>query len=420
MKSWIHAIARRAALAGWLVMASAAGAAVAADWPAWRGPARTAHCEETGLATRWPEGGPPRLWRATGLGEGFATPSVAGKLLITMGNRDGQEWVIALDTSRQGQVAWATAIGKIRHGGGGYPGPRSTPTIEAGRVYALGLNGDLVALDLKTGRGLWRVDLVGQFGGRIPNWGYSESPLVDGPWILCTPGGPQATIVALLKANGRPVWAAPIGDGAGYSSIMPLDIDRTRQYVQFTAKGLVGVNGRDGTPLWRYDAPANGTANISTPIVEGTNVLAASGYGTGGGQVAVGRTGAQWNAVQTYFTKELKNHHGGMVLVDGYLYGSDDPGILRCVNWKTGETVWSDRGPGKCSLVYVEGRLVCRSERGQVSLVRATPDGYTLDGQFSEPEPSDRPQWPHPVVSGGLLFLRDQDALDCYDLRGAK
>ena len=168
----------------------------AADWPQWRGPDRNGISKETGLLASWPAEGPKVLWKATSLGEGFSTPSVVGNLLLTMGNRDGQEYVLAVDVEQNGKIAWATPIGAVRSSGSGYPGPRSTPTVDAGRVYALGLNGDLVCVDLKTGRGLWRQDLVATFGGNVPNWGYSESVLIDGLWVVCTPGGSKATIAA--------------------------------------------------------------------------------------------------------------------------------------------------------------------------------------------------------------------------------
>ncbi len=388
-----------------------------ADWPQWRGPQRDGISRETGLAHTWPADGPKLLWKTAGLGEGFSTPSLSGGTLLTMGNVDGQECVVAIDVRSTPKPLWSTPIGPVRHAGSGYPGPRSTPTVDLGKVFALGLNGDLVCLDLKTGKPLWRRDLVGDFGGRIPTWGYCESPLVDGPWVLVTPGGAQATLAALLKTSGKPVWGAPIGDGAGYASIAKAEFGRTKQYVQFTARGVVGVEAKGGAPLWRYDAPANGTANISTPLPLKDGVFAASGYGTGGGAARIVRQGASYQATEQFFTKEMINHHGGMVVLDGCVYGSSDPGILTCIDLTTGTTKWREREPGKCSLVAVDGHLVTRSERGTVCLVKVSPAGCEITGRFDQPERSDKPAWPHPVVSDGKLYLRDQDALWCYDLR---
>jgi outer membrane protein assembly factor BamB len=224
-------------------------------------------------------------------------------------------------------------------------------------------------------------------------------------------------MVALLKTTGKPVWQAAIGDQAGYASIIPAEIGGVKQFVQFTAQGVIGVNAKSGDFLWRYDAPANDTANIPTPVAIGDSVFAASGYGTGGGLVEIQRGGSRFDAKEKFFSKEMKNQHGGLIVLDGYLYGSDDPGILTCIDLKTGETKWRNRGPGKCSLALADGMLFCRSERGPVTLVKATPEAYKELGRFDQPDRSSAQAWPHPVIADGRLYLRDQDVLLCYDIR---
>lgn len=387
------------------------------DWPQWRGPNRDGISKETGLLKSWPSDGPKLLWSVQGLGEGFSAPSVVGNVLLTMGNRDGQEFVLALDVEDAGKTLWATPIGAVRHSGSGYPGPRCTPTVDGTRVYALGLNGDLVCLELKTGELVWKRDLVGDFGGVTPRWGYSESVLVDGPWVLCTPGGEKASIVALDKTTGQVVWESPIGAEPAYASIVTAEFAGVKQYVQFMDPGVFGVAAKDGTPLWRYDAPANGTANISTALVFQNLVFAASGYGTGGGAAVIEPRGAVFIALEKFYTHDMKNHHGGMVIVDGHLYGSSDPGALTCIEMATGETKWQERSPGKCSLVYLDGQLITRSERSKVCLINVSPTGCEIVGEFTEADPSDKPSWPHPVVANGRLYLRDQGALSCYELK---
>jgi outer membrane protein assembly factor BamB len=387
------------------------------DWPGWRGADRTNLCQETGLLPAWPDGGPPLLWSVDSLGQGYSAFAIVDGVLYTMGNRDGQEEVLALDVLRQGAPRWATSIGPVRHDGAGYPGPRSTPTHDQGRLYTLGLNGDLVCLDAKTGKLLWRHDLVAEFGGKIPTWGYSESVLVDGPWVLCTPGGSQATLLALDKVTGHVAWKAAIGDGAAYASIVTARPAGIKQYVQFTAQGLVGVRAQDGAFLWRYNAPANGTANIATPIAHDDLVFAASGYGTGGGLIRIEPEGRQVVAKEVYFTKNLKNHHGGMVLVGDYLYGANDPGLLTCLHLASGKVQWTSRAPGKCSVLYADGHIYARSEEGKVSLVEATPRQFMPRGQFDQPRRSSQPSWTHPVICRGRLYLRDQGMLLCYDVR---
>ena len=401
-----------------LVLAGVAGRASGADWPCWRGEYRDGICRETGLLKEWPEEGPKPLWRSRELGEGFSGPAIVGNMLYTMGQRNGAEWVIALNCAEGGPVVWATPIGPIRHSGGGQPGPRSTPAVHRGKVYTLGINGDLVCLDAMTGQFVWRHNLVFEFGGRIPKWGYSESVLVDGRWVLCTPGGPQATVLALWRVNGEKVWACPAGDGTAYSSIIKVSIGQVHQYVQFTDRAVIGVQVRGGKLLWRYEKPANETANCSTPLWYGQTIFAASGYGTGGGLVWPKMTPqGEFTTEEMYFTDKMQNQHGGMILWDGHIYGCSNPSALTCIDLKTGDVKWTDDSSGKCSLLFADGMLIARSEKGLVSLLEATPEGFHLKGRFNQPERTRRSSWTHPVISGGRLFLRDQHLLLCYDLR---
>lgn len=393
--------------------------ACADDWPTWRGPQRDNLCREADLLDSWPAEGPPLLWKADSLGEGFASCSVVDDVIYTMGNRNGSEQVIALN-AQDGSEKWAATIGPVQHDGAGYPGPRSTPTFDEGRLYALGLNGDLVCLDVASGRVHWRKNLVSDFAGQIPTWGYSESLLVDGPWVLCTPGGSKATVAALHKTTGETVWESPIGDGAAYSSIVIVSPGGNKQYVQFTAAGVIGLRWRDGALLWRYNAPANATANIATPVFDGSLVFAASGYGTGGGMVQIQSRDDSVTAKEVYFTKDLKNHHGGMIVFDGLLFGANDPGLLTCLDFNTGKVAWKERSTGKCAILYADRHLYARSEDGQVSLIKVNPEKFELVGRFDQPDRSDQPAWPHPVIAGGRLFLRDQNKLLCYDLRNSQ
>jgi outer membrane protein assembly factor BamB len=399
-----------------LLGAALGGSLRADDWPAWRGPQRDGICRETGLLQDWPKEGPKLLWTARGLGEGFSGPAIVGNILYTMGNRDGKEYVLALDVSHEGKQLWATAIGSVRHGGGGYPGPRATPSIDGDRLYTLGINGDLVCLNLSDGQMVWHHDLVGEFGGGDPHWGYSESPLVDGQRLLCTPGGSRNTMLALNKRTGARLWGAPVGDAAAYSSIIPFTAGMVPQYVTLTAKGVIGVRASDGKFLWRYDQPANATANIDTCVTFAQTVFAASAYGTGGGLAWVQKTAGGFNAKELYFTKKMQNHHGGLILLAGALYGANN-NVLNCLDYRTGKVHWSDRGCGKCSLLYADKRLYCRDERGPISLVAAAPTACELHGRFSQPERSSREAWPHLVIAGGMLYVRDQDVLLCYDVR---
>lgn len=388
------------------------------DWPQWQGVDRTAVSRETGLLQDWPEDGPPLAWKASGLGDGFSTPSIASGRIFAMGNRGKTEYVVCLD-EKDGKELWATPLGTAR-GGGGDPGPRCTPTVDGPRLYALGRGGILICLETATGKEVWRKDFRKDFGGQVGGWEYSESPLVDGDKLICTPGGKKATLAALDKKTGETVWqaAVPDGDRAEYASVIAADVAGTRQYIQFLGSGVVGVAAADGKYLWRYNNPANTTANCSTPIFADGHIFAASGYGTGGGLAKLVKEGEEFKAEEVYFTKKMKNHHGGMVLVNGYLYGSDE-GLLTCLDFKTGKLMWEDRAPGKGSIACADGRLYYRNEggKGTVFLVEATPEKYIEHGRFQQPERTTLSAWSHPVIANGKLYIRDQDVLLCYDVK---
>ena len=387
------------------------------DWPQWRGPDRTDVSTETGLLKSWPKDGPELVWTAKKLGGGYTTPSVAGGRIFGMSYRGRDEVVWALD-EQTGRELWVKKIaGK---GSAGYnEGPRSTPTVDGDVLYTLGISGDLVCLKVADGELVWQVNLRKEYKGSVGGWGYSESPLIDGDKVVVTPGGGDATIVALDKKTGKNIWKSKVGDGAHYASAIVAETGGKKQYIQFLAGGVVGVAGDDGTLLWRYDNPHNGTANCSTAIYHDGHVFAASGYGVGGGLAKIEGSGDSFTAEQQYFVKRIKNHHGGIVLVDGHLYGTGDDSLI-CIEWKTGKIKWDERKPGKGSIVYADGRLYVRNEGGPITLVEANPDKYVQHGKFDQPDRSGANAWSHPVVANGKLYLRDQDVLLCYDVKEKK
>lgn len=393
------------------------------DWPQWRGAKRDGKSTETGLMKKWPKDGPRMAWKIEGLGAGFSTPSVADGKIYVVGtlDKDKEESLIALD-EKNGKQLWAVEIGKST---GGHAAPRSTPTVDGDLVYVISSDGKLVCAS----KGLvkWSKDLKKDFGGRSGGWAYAESPLIDNDVLVCTPGGSTATMLAVDKKTGEVKWKAPLPDRiadskkkrsystAGYSSAIVADVGGTRQYVQFIDGGVVGVDAKDGTFLWNYNEPANGTANCSTPIVHDGAVFAASAYGNGGGKANLSGSGNKWTAKQEYFIKSLQNHHGGMVLVGEHVYGTGSNSLM-CVNYKTGDVAWQDRSVGKGSVCYADGHLYVRSERGPIALVQATPEGYKEKGRFDQPDRSSKQAWAHPVVANGKLYIRDWDRLFCYDI----
>ena len=396
--------------------------AYAADSPQWNGINRDKVSLETGLLKKWDTGGPKLLWKSTGRGENHATVAVAKGRVYGMGLKGGEEFVWALDVAT-GKEVWATPLAKeikLNAAQGGY-GPRGTPTVEGTKLYALGVGGVLVCLNLADGKQVWKQELVKDFGGQVPTWGYSESPLVDGEKVIVTPGNKDATLVAFAKSTGSTLWKAqvPEGDAAHYSSAITATVDGVKQYVQFLAGGVVGVKASDGKFLWRYNRPANRVANCSSPIVRGNMVFAASGYGTGGGVAKLTKSGDTFDASEVYFTKDMQNHHGGVVLVGDYVYGFNDKERgLTCLEFATGKVMWTNKELNKGSLTVADGMIYARSERGPIALIEVNPKEYVEHGKFDQPEPSDKQKWAHPVVANGKLYISDQDNLFCYDIKG--
>jgi outer membrane protein assembly factor BamB len=396
------------------------------DWPQWQGPERNGVSAEKGLLQDWPKDGPPLAWKVEKLGGGFSAPAVANGRIYGMSYRGNDEVVWALD-EKDGKEIWATVIaGKVNVGYGS--GPRCTPTVDGNRVYAEGIDGDLVCLDAENGQKVWAKNLVKDFGGGRPGWGYCESPLIDGDVLVATPAGRRAALVALKKASGEMIWQAqvPGGDarGGGYSSPVVADIAGVRQYVQLLGDGVgvVGVAAKDGKFLWGFGKVGNGVASITTPIVQGDQVFASSAYNKGAGLIAIKKSGDGFKAEQVYFSKDLQNHHGGMILLDGYLYGAhggngERSPALKCLDLKTGEAQWESPQAGKGSLAYADGRLYYRNENGPMILVEANPKKYVEHGRFNQPGRSREKAWPHPVIANGKLYLRDQDLLLCYDIK---
>lgn len=381
-----------------------------ANWPQWRGPNRDGLSKETGLLKQWPTEGPPLVWKASGAGRGYSSFSVANGKLFTMGLRGDREFVIAFDLAT-GKEAWATAQPNRAFRNDRGDGPRGTPTVEGDRVYALGGNGDLSVLDARTGRAVWTKNILREFGARNITWGISESPLIVGNKLLVNAGGAGASIVALNTSDGSLIWKSQ-SDKAGYSSAIPVEINRVPQVVFFTQERAVGLDLKDGRLLWEYARPSNNVANAATPVARGNRIFISSDYGTGGGVVEIKPDGT---AQEIWFSKDMRNHHSSSVLVGEHLYGFSSS-ILTAIKFDTGEIAWRHRSVGKGSLVYADGRLYCFSEQGVIGLVEATPTGYVEKGRFRIQQ-GELPTWTHPVVAGGRLYIRDQDTIYAYDVR---
>ena len=384
------------------------------DWPQWRGPDRNGLSKETGLLSQWPRSGPAAAWSASMLGAGYGSIAVQGDRVYVQGMRNRQSVVSTLNRA-DGKPVWVRILGPAGDNDRG-PGPRSTPTIDGDRVYALSETGDLVCLRAADGMVIWQRNILKEFKGGNPNWLLSESPLIDGDHVIVTPGGRGAGVVALDKMSGKTVWASKdLSDGAGYSSPIVADVGGVRTIMAFTADAGVGVRASDGKLMWRNSSASNGTANIATPVYSDGKVFFTSSYGAGGALLGLRASGNEVRAQEIYLTRDMKNHHGGVVLVNGYIYGFNDS-ILTCLEFASGKMVWRDRSVGKGAVTYADGHLYILSEDNVVGLVEATPAGYREKGRFSIADQG-LPSWAHPVVSGGRLYIRNQGTLTSYDVR---
>jgi outer membrane protein assembly factor BamB len=408
--------------------------ATAADWPTFRGPERTGVAPDTGLLDTWPTAGPRLVWETAGAGRGYASLAIAGKRIYTLGDGlstagDKDEYLSCFDRDT-GKQLWKAKTGQPwSEGAESWQGSRSTPTVDGEMVYVITPFGQLVACATADGKERFRIDLKAQFGGtKGDSWGYSESPLVDDNRLVCTPGGEQATLVALDKKTGQPLWTCPMkGDrGAGHSSIVvsqPLSSQTggRKVYVQTTAAGAFAVDAETGRFQWAYPIDQT-TAVVPTPIVRGDLVFFSAGYKRGGALLrqVPGADGSVTMKEIYGLKKELANKHGGIVLVGDHLYGdSDDAGIPFCAELMTGNVVWKKRGSGKGSatVTAADGHLYVRFADGTLALVKADPADYAEAATLKIPGSNARPSWAHSVILDGQLYLREQDKILCYDLR---
>lgn len=418
-----------------LTTGSLSAAEPSGDWPQWRGPNRDNISAYKGLDANWEKQPPELLWKTSGLGAGYASVSIADGRLYTTGNRDQTQHVTCVDLGTQ-KVLWTTAVTEQtpKHG---YEGSRCTPTVDGDRVYVVTSNGSIACLNTGDGRIVWQKDFQAWNGRMMSGWGFSESPLVDGDHVLCTPGSDQAMIVCLDKMSGAEVWKSAVPDfgtagkpGAGYASIVISEAAGIKQYVQLVGRGVIGVRASDGKPLWGYNRVANPVANIPTVIASGNFVFASTGYDEGGTallKLSPFKGGIKVDEVYYYNSKELQNHHGGMVLVGKTVYmgHGHNKGFPVAVDLNSGKVLWNaqresrDIGNGSAAITCVDGHVIFRYQSGQVALVEANPKAFKFKGAF-KPEIVEKEAWAQPVVVDGKLYLREQDSLMVYDVAGKK
>ncbi|MFO0919240.1 MAG: PQQ-binding-like beta-propeller repeat protein [Planctomycetaceae bacterium] len=399
------------------------------DWPTFRGADRTGVAPDTGLLEHWPKEGPPLIWKTAGAGRGYSSIAIKNGRMFTLGDApsivsDKDEYLVSFQ-EKDGQPVWKTRVGAPwTQGKPDWQSSRGTPSVNDEYVYAISPQGELICCLAADGKEIWRKHLVHDFGGKKGDgWGYSESPLLDGNRVICTPGGEKATVVALNGQTGELIWKTVRADdrGAGHASMVISEIGGVKVYVQTTAGGALGVRANDGKLLWSYPIDAT-TAVAPTPIIRDDYVFFSAGYRRGGAllQQLPGPDGTV-TIKEIYPLKvKLANKHGGIVLVGDFLYGdSDDSGTPFCADFLTGEVKWQARGSGKGSacIAAADGHIYLRYANGVTVLAKADPEKYEEVGAFEPPGSGERPSWSHPVILDGKLYLRDQDVLTCFDLR---
>lgn len=405
-------------------------ALLATDWPVFHGPKGDNISTETGLLNSWPKDGPTLLWQAKDIGNtefpGYSSVTIADGIAYTTGNvkqndndKAVNSVVFALDT-KTGKELWKYDNGPGWTGH--YPGDRSTPTVDDGRVYAFSSRGMLVCLDAKTGKEFWKRDLIKEYEATLPVWAYAESPVVDGDKLVCWPGGKKASVVALNKKTGETLWETPGFDSvSGYATMAVFEHGGLRAYANMNQHGLLIVRADNGKRLLFYEHKTAYDVNATMPYYKDGKILISSGYGSGTELLELSVDGDKASIKQIWQEKKLDNQHGGLIVHNGYIYGSSHHykrGVWLCLKWEDGSIAWENRGVGQGGVAFADGMLYClgEAEDGKLALVKATPEKYEETGRFNLPEEGAGKFWAHPVVSDKKLYIRHAASIYCFDI----
>lgn len=389
-------------------------------WPQFQGPQRANRSDDTGLLKSWPKDGPKLVWQAEGIGHGFSSVVIGGGRIYTAGNIGDNTVITALDLD--GKRIWQAKNGPAYERSA--RGSRSTPTLDGRQLYHLNGDGDVICLDALSGESRWTLNMVRKFDGRVTKWGLSESLLVDGDKLICCPGGKRIAMVALDKRTGETIWECRgAGDPPGYASPILVGYQGIRQIITMTAESAIGVAADTGELLWRYEREAPYDVNATTPVYHDGHVAIFTTWGRGATLLKLNVQGQRCSVSKVWHTADLDNEHGGVVLLDGYLYGHADGNHKRrqwaCVEWKTGKTMYQAPGwPGRTgTLTYADGMLYLVGERRDVAFQKPGPQQFEIVSRFTLPEGGSGPVWARPVVCGGRLYIRHGHFLYAYDVR---
>jgi len=394
----------------------------------WRGPDGTGIYNEINLLKEWSAGGPTLLWSTDGLGKGNSSAVSDQNAVYVTGMKDSTDYITAI--SHQGKILWTTGFGLAWNQS--FPDTRTTPTVENGNLYVISGRGTIACIDAKDGKIKWSVDGFKKFNGACGEWGVCESPLIVDDKLIYTPAGTKTTMVALNKNTGETVWMSEsLKDTSAYVSPRLIEYAGKNFIVTIIAEYLIGVEPQTGKIAWKFDYgsfkkeksilvwPGAPQTNTITPLFSDGNLYITGGYNHVGAMFKLNSDAS--NIELQWSDTTLDCHHGGVVLVDGYIYGSNwinnANGNWCCIDWKTGKTMYEQKWFTKGSIIAADGMLYCYEEKsGNVALVRPTPDKFDVVSSFKIPKGTG-PHWAHPYISNGILYIRHGDVLMAYNIK---
>jgi outer membrane protein assembly factor BamB len=378
----------------------------------WRGTDRSGIYHETGLLSSWPEGGPALLWHYDGLGDGHSSVAIdSDKIYLTgMTDSTGHIYVFDFDGKLVARQAYGPEWDES------YEGPRGTITVSGGRLYLVSGRGELYCYDQSSLNLVWKKNLLGQFDASNITWGINEAPLVVGNMVIATPGGKRYNVVALNRENGELIWSCEgEGDQSAYCSPLYIADQEVPQIVTLTANHVIGIEASTGKKLWSFPNANRHSVHANTPVYGNGMILCTSGYGRGSTMLRL--TDGGRSVEQVWFAKELDNRIGAMVKVGDYAYGSGDNNrFWFCVDWNTGEIKYQERGQAMGNVIANNDMLYCYTDRGDVILAKATPEKFDIAGLFRVTLGTAQ-HWAHPVIYGGVLYVRHGNTLMAYKIR---
>ncbi len=377
----------------------------------WRGPNRDGKYPETGLLKVWPEKGPKMLWHYDELGVGHASAAVTRERVFTAGTtEEGIGFVVALN--HQGEKLWQTEIGQEWMDN--FEGVRSTPLIHGDKLYIMSSYGYLACMNVEDGSIIWDVNVFEDFDGRQIKWGVTENLLIDGDKLFATPGGLEANVIALNKDTGELIWKSK-GKQEVTAYCSPLVVERggNRILMTQTASSILGLNAESGELLWSVDHPNKWSVQANTPIYKDGKAYFVSGYGKGGVQLQLSEDGT--SVTELWRNTTLDDKHGGVVLVDGRIYGSGDKKSWHCLDWETGEELYKSRMLKNGNIIYADGLLYCYSESGDIGIVDPKSNDFSLISSFEVPY-GVKWHWAHLVIHNKKLYVRHGTSLMVYDI----